>query len=287
MVLARPASSTQQLTYGQVEQLWINAGGSAALAPLMAAIATAESGRNPRSLNNTPSTGDYSVGLWQINYFDGMLASRTRQFGSPQQLMDDPSLQAKAAVTLYREQGLAAWSTYTSGAYKQYLNGSVPPDVNVPSSTPGSAQQVDASGNSTDCLINIPYLNACLLSKAQAKSILGVLTIGAGGVIGAIGVLILVGYGIARTRVTDKAAALVPAPVAKAVRASRPPKAKPKRPAAPGRARPRPAAPAKKAPAKTPLNQPIREKAPAKKAPAKKAPAKKSTEDTGLYEGGE
>ena len=51
-------------TYGQLETLWTNAGGSKALAPLMAAIALAESGGNPGALNLTDNGGTQtSVGL--------------------------------------------------------------------------------------------------------------------------------------------------------------------------------------------------------------------------------
>jgi hypothetical protein len=33
------------------------------------------------------------------------------------------------AVAKYRTQGLGAWTTYTSGAYKAFLQGNVPPNV--------------------------------------------------------------------------------------------------------------------------------------------------------------
>jgi hypothetical protein len=111
-----------RLSYSQLQTLWINNGGSKALAPIMAAIAIAESGGRTDALNDRAP--DYSVGLWQINYYGSLLPGRTKAYGSPQQLMQDPNRQAKAAISILHGQGLGAWSTYTSGAYKQYVNGS-------------------------------------------------------------------------------------------------------------------------------------------------------------------
>jgi len=89
-----------QLTFGQIEDLWIANGGSPGWAPLAAGIAMAESGGDPGALNNNSSTGDYSVGLWQINYFGSLLAPRTASYGSPSTLQADPNAQARAAVAL-------------------------------------------------------------------------------------------------------------------------------------------------------------------------------------------
>lgn len=98
----------------QLEQLWIEAGGKAALAPLMAAIAIAESGGNPNAHNTSGAAG-----LWQIlgQPFPGNVYN--------------PLTNAKMAVAKYNSQGLGAWATYTSGAYKQYL----PPATTVNNST--------------------------------------------------------------------------------------------------------------------------------------------------------
>lgn len=114
------------LTFQQLEDLWTSNGGSVALAPIMAGIALAESGGRTDALNNNPATGDYSVGLWQINYFDGMLQPRTQKYGSPDQLKADPNLQAKAAVSLAGNgSGLSNWTTYSSGTYRAYLPGAL------------------------------------------------------------------------------------------------------------------------------------------------------------------
>ena len=92
--------ATSVLSFNQIQALWIANGGNPGWAPLAAGIAIAESGGNYTSLNNTPATGDYSVGLWQINYYDGLLASRTASYGSPAALQISPNAQAKAAISL-------------------------------------------------------------------------------------------------------------------------------------------------------------------------------------------
>lgn len=100
----------------QLQQIWTNAGGDPQVADTMAAIALAESSGNPAKANTAPSEGaNGSWGLWQIN-------------GDAHPDYDHQSLlnaqyNAAAAVAVYRSQGLGAWSTYKSGAYKQYLSG--------------------------------------------------------------------------------------------------------------------------------------------------------------------
>lgn len=119
------------MSYADLEGLWVQAGGSPASAPLAAAIAMAESGGNPSSLNNNASTGDLSYGLWQINMIGSMGPQRERQFGinSYSQLLD-PLTNAKAAVAVSNGgTNFAPWSTFKSGAYKKYLQGNVPPNM--------------------------------------------------------------------------------------------------------------------------------------------------------------
>jgi hypothetical protein len=110
------------LNGAQLETLWVKSGGDAKLAPVMAAIALAESGGNPSSLNDNPKSGDFSVGLWQINYYGNLSAPRTARYGAWQKLVD-PYSNTRAAVDLAQGgKGLGNWSTYTSGAYSKYLN---------------------------------------------------------------------------------------------------------------------------------------------------------------------
>lgn len=90
---------------------------------IFAAIAMAESGGDASVINNTPATEDYSVGLWQINYFGNLYAGRAAQFGTPQQLvLGRIAPQTKAAIEVWKEQGYGAWSTYNSGAYLAFYD---------------------------------------------------------------------------------------------------------------------------------------------------------------------
>jgi hypothetical protein len=97
------------------------AGLPASVALILTAVGGAESGWNVNALNNDPATGDYSVGVWQINYYGDLMSSRTAAFGAPSALIGNLAAQAGAAAAIYHEQGLAAWTTYTSGAYAGYL----------------------------------------------------------------------------------------------------------------------------------------------------------------------
>jgi hypothetical protein len=119
-------------TYGQLETLWTDAGGSKALAPLMAAIALAESGGNPEATNPTDNGGTQtSWGLWQIS---------NGTHGQPVAGILSPSVNAQQAVAKYKSQGLGAWGTYTSGAYRQYYQGGTPPSA-LPQGGGGSGTQ--------------------------------------------------------------------------------------------------------------------------------------------------
>lgn len=107
--------SVTPLNEPQLEQLASNAGFNSTLAPVMAAIAIAESGGCPTATNPNDNGGTQtSWGLWQIS--DG-----THRMPSN---WNDPQTNANMAFTKYQTQGLKAWGTYTSGAYKQYIGAS-------------------------------------------------------------------------------------------------------------------------------------------------------------------
>lgn|SRR5487761_1489654 len=110
-------ASKQALSFSAVEQLWIQAGGPAALAPVMAAISTAESGRIPGNVQQGQPYATTGWGLWQITP-----GNSEPQFGTDQQLLV-PINNAHAAVAKYHAGGLGQWTTYTSGEYQQYLGG--------------------------------------------------------------------------------------------------------------------------------------------------------------------
>jgi hypothetical protein len=91
-------------SFTQLEALWTRAGGPKNMAPVMAAIALAESSGDSNAHNPSGASG-----LWQIlgNPFPGNAF--------------DPLTNARMAVAKWRSQGLQAWVTYTSGAYRKFL----------------------------------------------------------------------------------------------------------------------------------------------------------------------
>lgn len=106
-------SMASQLSYQQIEIDLKVAGFPNSMIPLMAAIAEAESGGNPGAVNPTDNGGTQSsYGLFQIS---------TGNHNPPASNWADPVENAKLAFQKYKSQGLGAWGTYNSGAYKQYL----------------------------------------------------------------------------------------------------------------------------------------------------------------------
>lgn len=121
-------------SYAQLEGLWIQGGGSATLAPVMAAIAMAESGGRSDAVGHN-SNGSTDTGLWQINSVHNVSG------------MTDPIANAKEAVKIYKSQGLKAWTTYTSGAYKKFLKSGVAADTGVTNvSATGSTSTAQDTG---------------------------------------------------------------------------------------------------------------------------------------------
>ena len=138
-------------SYAQLMSLWINAGGPKALAPLAAAIAEAESGGNSDAYNGHDSNGrggtQVSAGLWQIS--NGTM--------TPVPGWSNPATNAQDAVAKWKgASGFSPWGTYTSGAYKAFMNGSTTPDPNVPGS-PTQLMAAAAAAQSADCLWSIGW----------------------------------------------------------------------------------------------------------------------------------
>ena len=100
-------------SFGQLEQLWRQAGGPRRAAPVMAAIARAESGGNPHA-QHVNSDGSVDRGLWQINSSHGY--SPASSF--------NPLDNARQAVSIYHSQGLRAWTTFSNGAFRRFMGGS-------------------------------------------------------------------------------------------------------------------------------------------------------------------
>ena len=92
----RPKTTSQYLTASALH----NAGFKGWPLVVMTALAGREARWNPTALNNNPNTGDYSVGLWQINYFGSLAPGRTAEYGSPSSLLSNPQDQANAVYKL-------------------------------------------------------------------------------------------------------------------------------------------------------------------------------------------
>lgn len=209
-----------QYTYAELEGLWINAGGPKSLAPTMAAIAEAESGGCSTAYNSSGATG-----LWQI---------LGAVYPKDQASLTDPATNAREAVAKYKTQGLGAWVTYTTGAYKAYLNGSTTPNTNVPGSgSSGATSATLTATQSAECLFAMPSVDlgitsvggGCLLAKTNARAILGGLILTGGIIVGGVGVVLLAAFGFGKSSAGQKAIAaaqLVPGvgPAAKAAGAA-------------------------------------------------------------------
>ena len=104
-----PPAVSGPLTFGELEALWIAAGGPAPWAPVMAGVALAESGGNPGSTNPTDNNGTQtSWGLWQIS--DGTHNDpAVSELGAAGNSLD-PLTNAKEAVSKFHGGGLGPWT---------------------------------------------------------------------------------------------------------------------------------------------------------------------------------
>jgi hypothetical protein len=110
-------------SYAQLEAIAKQGGFPDSMLALMAAIAMAESGGDASATNPNDNGGTQtSWGLWQIS---------NGNHAMPVPNILDPVVNAQQAWAKYNSQGLGAWGTYTTGKYKSYLQGSVPPDLNI------------------------------------------------------------------------------------------------------------------------------------------------------------
>jgi Lysozyme like domain len=217
------------LSYAQLKAVWLSASKGTkyhtnAWASLMAAIAMAESGGNQDALNPNDNNGTQtSWGLWQIS-------NGTHNSVSPN--WNNPEVNAKLALGKLESQGLDAWGTYTSGAYKAFLSDKTAADgANIPSGggTVTAAQLTAFTQGSTTCLIPNPLnfltaavaegaaiggilgaligaitgssggsqSGACLLSKTEARAVAGAALLVAGGGMMGGGVVLLIGIALA------------------------------------------------------------------------------------------
>jgi hypothetical protein len=188
------------LSYAQLKAVWLNAAAgtrysSNAWASLMAAIALAESAGNPDVTNPNDNGGTQtSWGLWQISLGN---------HSAPSPNWNNPTVNAQLAVGKLESQGLSAWGTYTSGAYKTYLNDATTPDGNgiPPTSAVDAAAVATASAAQSNCAWaigwggiagtswlsdlfgsggNVGAAELCVFSKSEARAVAGAGMLAAG-----------------------------------------------------------------------------------------------------------
>jgi hypothetical protein len=88
------------------------------------AVAMAESGGNPDAHNTKPP--DNSYGLWQINMYGNLGPARRAQFHlASNDALFSPAINARAARGVFQSQGWNGWTTYTTGAYKKFMDKSI------------------------------------------------------------------------------------------------------------------------------------------------------------------
>lgn len=110
------ANSMDSLSFSQISQLWVMAGGPASVAPIAAAITAPESGRRPGRIQLGEPYATTGWGLWQITPGNSVPSA-----GTDNQLLV-PINNAHAAVAKYKAAGgFSPWVTYENGAYKQFL----------------------------------------------------------------------------------------------------------------------------------------------------------------------
>lgn len=104
-------------SHAQLEQLWTGNGGDQGTAQIAAAIAQAESGGRASVTSSNPDGGT-NVGLWQLD-------TRGKGSGYTVAQLQNPQTNAHVAI-MGSANGTdwSAWSTYTGGAYQQYMGAS-------------------------------------------------------------------------------------------------------------------------------------------------------------------
>ena len=175
----------ENYTYAQLEGLWINAGGSAATAPLAAAVAWAESAGNPTA-NSTQMSGTcINAGLWQLATPCGGGA------GYSAEQLYDPAVNAAVAVKVSQNgTNWNTWETYVNGNYKAYLNNGTTPDTTGLPTGPTTATLTASTAAGGTCALNIPLIG-CILPKSALRGIIGGLCLGAAGILGLTAAVIL------------------------------------------------------------------------------------------------
>jgi hypothetical protein len=178
------------LSYAELKGLWLQAAkgtkyATNTWASLMAAIAEAESSGDPGATNPTDNNGrQTSWGLWQISNGDHSAPPN----------WSSPAGNAQLAIGKLNSQGLTAWGTYTSGAYKAFLSDKTTaaaapagagPDAVTTAALAAGAQAQAYCAWSVSSFVPNPSIagfhpfgslqgNVCLIAKSQVRALLGV-----------------------------------------------------------------------------------------------------------------
>lgn len=123
------------LSDGQIAYLANRAGFKGQDLVTAIAVAIAESSGDANNANSTTSTG-----LWQVQY------SSHKNLVPNQTALFDPITNAKAAFSVFQGSGWGAWTTYNTGAYKQYIPRA---EQAVANQNPPSFKQLTASKANT------------------------------------------------------------------------------------------------------------------------------------------
>lgn len=207
-------------TYAQLEGLWIQNGGSAATAPIAAAIAEAESGGNPAATSSNPDGGTNS-GLWQLD-------TKGKGAGLTATQLQDPNVNASAAVEgSANGTDWSAWETYANGAYKAFLNTSSTPSTSGLPTSANTVTAASAAANANVCIIPYPTINVvvttvgggCILTKSQGRAIIGGACLAVAGVVALAAAVILAAAAFEKTGAASAVAQAVP-PVRAVTRAA-------------------------------------------------------------------
>ncbi len=196
------------MNYEQLVQLSKDVGLNDNRARIAAAIALAESGGDPTA--EVHDSDDDSYGLWQINMRGSMGPDRRRKFGLPNnEALLDPRRNAMVMASLSSKGGnFSAWTTYTSGKYKDHLKDKSLADK--AGDLIDGAQ--DAAGNVYDNTVAIGEAAGTLASSvtktaawlSDSKNWVRIAYVGGGGLI----VLVAIGAVLRNTPVGGKVAAV-------------------------------------------------------------------------------
>ena len=111
-------TAAKALTPAQIAAAMREAGWDDAAIPIGVAVALAESGGNPRAVNNKNRNGSSDYGLFQINSIHANLLTTGDRF--------NPVDNARMALTVYRQAGSSwkPWAAYNSGAHTKFISAS-------------------------------------------------------------------------------------------------------------------------------------------------------------------